>query len=297
MTLIGFTYRQFSELQSHPQTSESAQGVRYRKPLFQRISDRFDPRETIKDFDEFRRLPVFYSMSTHISWIQKIDSTLASLSIASIYLTVGRFVNLFTRYSLTLSFPKVLSFDGTMLTFLKNSRHYSDPFIAGQRAACTIGGLTGTLLFPIVSRKMGLIRTGSWSIWLATLFMISTCSQVIPTIRFEFCCLIPVVVSLYVTINPSDENYPAWNATLLFGGQFYIRYYKYTEANLITGMALSRIGLWMFDLAQLQILQESLELHPRRNRLTSFQYMLQVERIYTSTHLYVTFLTNASELV
>lgn len=46
--------------------------------------------------------------------------------------------------------------------------------------------------------------------------------------------------------------------------------------NLFTGMALSRIGLWMFDLAQLQILQESLESHPRRNRLTSFQYTLQV---------------------
>ena len=57
-----------------------------------------------------------------------------------------------------------------MLTFLKNSRHYSDPFIAGQRAACTVGGLTGTLLFPVLSKKIGLIRTGSWSIWLATCY-------------------------------------------------------------------------------------------------------------------------------
>jgi hypothetical protein len=40
----------------------------------------------------------------------------------------------------------------------------------------------------------------------------------------------------------------------------------------IPGMALSRIGLWMFDLAQLQILQESLESHPRRNALTGLQY-------------------------
>src|SRR5882762_2147678 len=50
------------------------------------------------------------------------------------------------------------------------------------------------------------------------------------------------------------------------------------------GMALSRIGLWMFDLAQLQILQESLELHPRRNRLTSFQYTLQVRNYTLSAH-------------
>lgn len=54
-----------------------------------------------------------------------------------------------------------------MLTFLKDSRNYSDPFIAGQRAASTAAGLTGTVLFPIVSRKLGLVRTGSWSIWFA----------------------------------------------------------------------------------------------------------------------------------
>lgn len=52
-----------------------------------------------------------------------------------------------------------------MLTFLKSSRNYSDPFLAGQRAACAVAGLMGTVLFPIVSRKLGLVRTGSWSIW------------------------------------------------------------------------------------------------------------------------------------
>jgi hypothetical protein len=44
----------------------------------------------------------------------------------------------------------------------------------------------------------------------------------------------------------------------------------------LVGMACSRVFLWMFDLAQLQILQESLEAHPKRNRLTSLQYVLQV---------------------
>jgi len=79
-------------------------------------------------------------------------------------------------------------------------------------------------------------------------------------VRSEFICLVPVVISLYVGVPVSNTptKGPAWNAFLLFGG-----------------MAFSRIGLWMFDLAQLQILQESLESHPRRNRLTSFQYTLQ----------------------
>ena len=68
-----------------------------------------------------------------------------------------------------------------MLTFLKDARHYTDPFIAGQRAVCTVAGLTGTLLFPIISSKLGLVRTGSWSIWLVdeasscNLIFISSC--------------------------------------------------------------------------------------------------------------------------
>ncbi|RXW12356.1 hypothetical protein EST38_g13497 [Candolleomyces aberdarensis] len=168
------------------------------------------------DIIEFSRLPVFYT----------------SLSIASIYLTV-------------------LSFDGTMLTYLKNSLYYSNPFLAGQKAVCTVAGLLGTILFPFVMHKIGLVRTGSWSIW------------------FEFACLIPVVVSLQLvkisggssspdtTLPPTQPISPGL-AAALFGG-----------------MALSRIGLWMFDLSQLQILQESLESHPRRNRLTSIQFTLQ----------------------
>ncbi|KAJ2912590.1 hypothetical protein MD484_g7831, partial [Candolleomyces efflorescens] len=84
----------------------------------------------MRDIVEFSRLPVFYT----------------SLSIASIYLTV-------------------LSFDGTMLTYLKNSLNYGDPFLAGQKAVSTVAGLLGTILFPFVMHKIGLVRTGSWSIW------------------------------------------------------------------------------------------------------------------------------------
>ncbi|EAU90164.2 hypothetical protein CC1G_05702 [Coprinopsis cinerea okayama7 len=164
-------------------------------------------REFAHDLREFSKLPVFFT----------------SLSIASIYLTV-------------------LSFDGTMLTFLKNTLNYSDPFLAAQRGVCTIAGLIGTLLFPLVMQRIGLVRTGSWAIW------------------SEFACLIPVVVSLYVGSSErvTKISTPPWNAAMLFGG-----------------MALSRIGLWMFDLSQVQILQESLESHPRRTRLTSIQFIMQ----------------------
>ncbi|KZP26835.1 hypothetical protein FIBSPDRAFT_1040578 [Athelia psychrophila] len=206
LILSGLAYRRFPELQSKP-SRQLPPTQADNKTNMRRILALLDPQDMIQDFTEFRKLPVFYT----------------TLSIASIYLTV-------------------LSFDGTMLTFLKSSRNYSDPFLAGQRAACTAAGLTGTVLFPIVSKKLGLVRTGSWSIWC------------------EFICLLPVVVALYAGASNTNTvaEVPAWNAALLFGG-----------------MAFSRIGLWMFDLAQLQILQESLESHPRRNRLTSFQYTLQ----------------------
>lgn len=41
------------------------------------------------------------------------------------------------------------------------------------------------------------------------------------------------------------------------------------------GMALSRIGLWSFDLAQLKCLQLALNDHPRRNALTARQFAMQ----------------------
>ena len=40
-------------------------------------------------------------------------------------------------------------------------------------------------------------------------------------------------------------------------------------------MALSRIGLWSFDLIQTKQLQTALDHHPRRNTLTALQYTMQ----------------------
>ncbi|KAK0458031.1 iron transporter [Desarmillaria tabescens] len=113
------------------------------------------------------------------------------------------------------------------------------PFIAGMRAICTVTGLIGTILLPHVERKIGLIRCGAWSIW----------SEVVT--------LVPTVLALYIGVPKGIGHGPAYNNAMLFGG-----------------MALSRVGLWMFDLAQLQILQEALEHHPRRNTLTALQYSL-----------------------
>lgn len=78
--------------------------------------------------------------------------------------------------------------------------------------------------------------------------------------RSQILCLLPPVLTLYIglpsTLPPGRG--PEWNIVLFF-----------------TFISLSRIALWSIDLIQLQILQEALRDHPRRNRLTSLQLALQ----------------------
>ncbi|KAG8761134.1 hypothetical protein FRC14_006840 [Serendipita sp. 396] len=94
---------------------------------------------------------------------------------------------------------------------------------------------------PLLERRLGLVRAGAWSLW----------SQIIS--------LVPVLLSLYIGLGGTHRpRGPTWNESMMFGG-----------------MALSRIGLWSFDLIQLQLLQESLTDHPRKNALTALQLSLQ----------------------
>lgn len=81
------------------------------------------------DWREFAEYPIF----------------LSSLAISWLYLTV-------------------LSFDGTMLSYLK-SHAYSDPFLAGMRGLNVVAGLAGTLAMPFMEKRLGLVRAGNWSIW------------------------------------------------------------------------------------------------------------------------------------
>ncbi|GAB5590738.1 hypothetical protein Unana1_05638 [Umbelopsis nana] len=138
---------------------------------------------------------------------------LASLSYAMLYLTV-------------------LSMGGTMIAYLV-AKHYSDPVISGIRAVCVVSGLAATFISPRLTRKLGLIRCGLWSIW----------SQVF--------CLLPVIMAFY--INGGSGTVPT---VLLF-----------------VGMALSRVGLWSFDLAETQIIQEGSP-NEEAGLISGFQYSL-----------------------
>lgn len=107
-----------------------------------------------------------------------------------------------------------------------------------MRGICVVTGLMGTFLSPYLTGRIGLVRTGSWSLW----------AELLP--------LSLTIVSFYQ--GAENRHRPAWNTALLF-----------------TGLALSRIGLWSFDLAQLAQVQTALSLHPRRNSLMGLQFALQ----------------------
>ncbi|EUC66167.1 iron-regulated transporter, putative [Rhizoctonia solani AG-3 Rhs1AP] len=140
--------------------------------------------------------------------------------------------------SIALLYFNVLSFNSPFIAYLKNETNFSDPLIAGMRGLCVVTGLLGTFAMPWMEKRVGLIRTGSWAIW------------------SEALSLVPTVVCLFIGID--GRKRPVWNSVLLF-----------------TGMALSRIGLWSFDLAQLTQLQKALAHHPRQNTISALQYSLQ----------------------
>jgi len=143
-----------------------------------------------------------------------------------------------TSLAISLLYFTTLSFDGNMISWLKTNT-YSDALISGMRGVSVCMGLAGTAIMPLLEKRIGLTRAGNWSIW------------------FEVASLVPVVVSFYAG-SKEGVKAPAWNQGLLFGG-----------------MAISRIGLWSFDLCQLKLLQQTLADHPRRNTLNGLQFSLQ----------------------
>jgi len=70
--------------------------------------------------------------------------------------------------SISLLYFTTLSFDGTMISWLKTNT-YSDALISGMRGIAVCTGLVGTALMPILEKRVGLARAGNWSIWYVVL--------------------------------------------------------------------------------------------------------------------------------
>lgn len=129
-----------------------------------------------------------------------------------------------------------------MLSYLK-MLGFDDSFIALMRGLCVVTGLLGTLVaFPLEQKLHSDVRAANWSIW----------SLIIT--------LTPALLSfdMHKNIGTDKERLGVVGAFCLFGG-----------------MALSRVGLWSFDLIQTKQLQTALHTHPRRNNITALQYTMQ----------------------
>lgn len=142
----------------------------------------------------WKRIESFQVYSHHIVF-------LASLSYAIIYINL-------------------MSVSGTMIGYLQ-WRGFSASSIAFLKGICTGAELVGTVLMPIATRYVGLVRAGAWSIWL------------------EVATLTPVLLSIY------SDRLPI-------------------QVFIFAGMALSRVGVWSFDLVTTQIMQEYIE--PTKDR-------------------------------
>lgn len=75
--------------------------------------------------------------------------------------------------SISLLYFTTLSFDGTMISWLKTNT-YSDALISGMRGVAVCTGLVGTAVMPILEKRIGLARAGSWSIWLVLFLDLDT---------------------------------------------------------------------------------------------------------------------------
>lgn len=94
----------------------------------------------------------------------------------------------------------------------------------------------------------------------------------------EVVTLVPALLAFFVATPPEGKRGSAGNDAMLFTGTLLapapadpgprLDFSTDTEEwRPWKGMALSRIGLWSFDLAQLKELQQGLDDHPNRNSM------------------------------
>ena len=123
-------------------------------------------------------------------------------------------------FALSLLYFTVLSFSGQMLTYLLAS-HISFWQVGIIRGVSTIFELSATWIAPRLMKRIGVVRTGLWSL--------------------------------------------TWQMTWLAGGFswfFYHYAHGYTSTNLMpaaglaAAVALSRVGLWGYDLSVQNIVQD-----------------------------------------
>jgi len=132
---INIVWRRF------PVLATSRQYPQHQEPVGQAI-----PPSSSKISNHCKSLKNWASVSYH-DWAMFIHSPVfpSSLAISFLYFTT-------------------LSFDGSMISWLKTNT-YSDDLISGMRAIAVCTGLVGTVVMPMLEKRIGLARAANWSIW------------------------------------------------------------------------------------------------------------------------------------
>lgn len=135
-------------------------------------------------------------------------TTSSNASIFNSYKSYGKSSIFLPSLALCFLYLTVLSFGAPMVAYLK-IEGYSDGMIAAMRSMSVLVGLSATFAAPRIIKKVGLERSGLWSLWSQTL------------------CLVPVVLTFYYNMS----RQPYLKLLYLFGF-----------------LSFSRLGLWGYDL-------------------------------------------------
>lgn len=139
-------------------------------------------------------------------------------------------------FALGMLYLTVLSF-GSIMTAYVYTRGMDEAHLAIARGGGAIFGLLGTFGFPILSQRFGINKTGLISIWMQVSML-------------SFC-----VISTFFSSTTGDCE-----GILDVTQKDDCTSNRNTELSLLlTGVIVSRLGLWMFDLAVTQMLQERVD--------------------------------------
>jgi iron-regulated transporter 1 len=143
-----------------------------------------------------------------------------------------------TSVALSLLYLTVMSF-GPLMTAYLAWRGMEEGVLSLWRGAGAASGISATLIFPYLQQKLGLLRTAMLALW------------------FQFLCLLFGVAS---SSSPSSAATSSSNNN--------------KSTLLVVGLVLSRFGLWTFDLAANQLIQETVHVD-KLGRVNGVQSSLQ----------------------
>ncbi|KAF3763979.1 putative iron-regulated transporter [Cryphonectria parasitica EP155] len=126
-------------------------------------------------------------------------------------------------FALSLLYFTVLSFSGQMITYLV-SIGYTSWNVGVARVGSSIFEISATWAAPLLMRKIGVVRAGIWSL------------------AWQMTCLAGALGWYF-----SDSNEGAGTSSLS------------SATGLAVGVALSRVGLWGYDLSAQNIIQDEVE--------------------------------------